>query len=113
MQSNQKKPKINSMKAYKKAFPVPPLFMVAQLPFNNEETVKLNSPMIPIMDDIGNTKVCEMNLKQMGVWKPLLIREMRCYCRFMLKSTSLVLLTLLTRRTQSLTDMSRQWNKAS
>ena len=69
---NQLKQKSNSQTAYKKAFPTPPLFMMAQLPFNTKETVSLNSPMIPIMDDKGNTCVARRNLKQLGVWKKIL-----------------------------------------
>ncbi len=52
-----------------------PLFMVAQLPFNQKETVALNKPMIPIMNDKQNVNVATINLKEMGIWKKLLKKE--------------------------------------
>ena len=44
-----------------------PLFMIVQLPFNETESVKLNTPMIKIMDDTGNTSVALSNIKELGV----------------------------------------------
>ena len=57
----------------KKINPFPsPLFMVAQLPFNTEEPVGLNTPMIEVMDDSGNVDVAISNLKELGVDKEVL-----------------------------------------
>ena len=47
-------------------------FMIAQLPFNRIETVKLNTPMIDIMDDAGNVKVAVKNLKELGAYQEIL-----------------------------------------
>ncbi len=47
-------------------------FMVAQLPFNKIETVKLNTPMIDIMDDTGNVVVASKNLKELGIYQDAL-----------------------------------------
>ena len=49
-----------------------PLFMMAQLPFNNTETVELNSPMIPIMDEKGNIDIAKRNLIQLQVLNEML-----------------------------------------
>lgn len=46
--------------------------MVAQLPFNTTEKVKLNIPMIQMMDDGGNVGVLTANLRQLGVYPKLL-----------------------------------------
>ncbi len=46
--------------------------MVAQLPFNTTEKVKLNTPMIQMMDDGGNVGVLTANLRQLGVYPKLL-----------------------------------------
>ena len=54
-----------------------PLFMVAQLPFNSEETVELNTPMIEIMDDLGNSLVAKKNLIELGLWDQLLLSKTR------------------------------------
>ena len=51
--------------------PDKPLFMVAQLPFNTQETVTLNTPMIKIMDDSGNVKIAVQNLKELKIYKGL------------------------------------------
>lgn len=49
-----------------------PLFMMAQLPFNNTHAVELNSPMTEVMDDSGNTAVLKQNLEELGVWSDIL-----------------------------------------
>jgi SAM-dependent methyltransferase len=49
-----------------------PLFMVAQLPFNVQETVSLNTPMIQIMDDDANAVLSVVNLKELGLYKKIL-----------------------------------------
>lgn len=54
-----------------------PLFMVAQLPFNTEDTVILNTPMTEIMNDKGNLQVNITNLKELGIWEHLLNLETR------------------------------------
>ena len=54
---------------------IAPLFMVAQLPFNDTETVKLNTPMIEVMSDEGNTLVSTKNLKELGVFKKILKKD--------------------------------------
>lgn len=56
---------------------VSPLFMVAQLPFNRKETVELNTPMIEIMDDLGNSLVARKNLIELGLWDQLLRSKTR------------------------------------
>lgn len=52
-----------------------PLFMMAQLPFNTEEAVELNTPMIEIMDDQGNVAVAKSNLCELGVWDDILKKK--------------------------------------
>lgn len=52
-----------------------PLFMMAQLPFNSEETVKLNTPMIEIMDDEGNVPVALRNLRELGVYHKIMDKD--------------------------------------
>lgn len=49
-----------------------PRFMMAQVPFNLKETVKLNKPMIKRMDDNGNLGVAIANLKELGVYQKLM-----------------------------------------
>jgi SAM-dependent methyltransferase len=45
---------------------------MAQLPFNTEETVELNTPMIDMMNDSGNVPVARANLKQLGIYSDIL-----------------------------------------
>ncbi|HMB01337.1 MAG TPA: class I SAM-dependent methyltransferase [Spirochaetota bacterium] len=49
-----------------------PLFMTAQLPFNVQETVKLNKPMIKMMDDSYNKVLACRNFKELKIWNRIL-----------------------------------------
>lgn len=57
---------------------IAPLFMMAQVPFNQDDAVKLNTPMIQIMDDAGNVGVLTMSLKELGVWDRMLQDGAKC-----------------------------------
>lgn len=52
-----------------------PLFMMAQLPFNSEDPVALNTPMTGIMNDKGNLNVTLANFKELGILNHLLDKE--------------------------------------
>ena len=52
-------------------------FMMAQVPFNSSETVKINKPMIKIMNDMGNLGVATANLKELGIYKELMSPDSR------------------------------------
>ena len=72
---------------------VAPLFMMAQVPFNQIETVELNTPMIQIMDDVSNVGVLTSNLKELGVWELMLAEgsrtlEIGCGSGYMLEALS-------------------------
>ncbi|MBN8217070.1 MAG: class I SAM-dependent methyltransferase [Spirochaetes bacterium] len=71
--ANRPKPKLGPLHGG-----VAPLFMVAQVPFNRDDAVKLNTPMIQIMDDSGNVGVLTMSLKELGVWDRMLAPGAKC-----------------------------------
>ena len=68
-----------SKSTHQNASVVSPLFMMAQLPFNTQAAVPLNTPMIEVMNDEQNVKVATKNLKELGLWKDLCREE----CRFL------------------------------
>ncbi len=53
----------------------PPLFMTAQLPFNTEDAVKLNIPMIKLMNHEKNWTLVRQNFEELGIYKDLLKAE--------------------------------------
>ena len=68
-----------------------PLFMVAQVPFQQGETEEINRPSIPLMDDGGNAQVLSRNLKELGVWENMtaggaVCLELGCGSGYMLET---------------------------
>ena len=54
-----------------------PLFMMAQLPFNRDESVELNTPMTEMMNDEGNIRVARANLEKLGIHGDILAPSTR------------------------------------